>query len=140
MYTRDMANGLESGSIYIDTCLTTAGADGTGVKGGVVFFNRANASINWQGLQRGIFVGNRTSAPTGNPTAGYFMYADSGNPVYRTSGGAIITLTRTTGWGLPTGTLTRTTFDTATVTTTQLAERVAALINDLRQVNGFLSA
>lgn len=38
---------------------------------------------------------------------------------------------RKTGWALPTGTLTRTTFDTATVTLPQLAERLAALINDV---------
>lgn len=35
------------------------------------------------------------------------------------------------GWGLPTGTLTRSTFDPSTVTLAQLAERVAALITDL---------
>lgn len=40
-------------------------------------------------------------------------------------------------YGAPTGTLTRTTFDTASVTTAQLAERLAALIADLRQ-NGLL--
>jgi|GEM_PF-2029746 hypothetical protein len=36
------------------------------------------------------------------------------------------------GYGTPTGTLTRTTFATSTVTTAQLAERVAALISDLQ--------
>ena len=35
-------------------------------------------------------------------------------------------------WALPTGTLTRTTFDTTTVTLPQLAERVAAMITDQR--------
>lgn len=35
-------------------------------------------------------------------------------------------------YGAPTGTATRTTFDTTTVTTAQLAERVKALIDDLR--------
>lgn len=35
------------------------------------------------------------------------------------------------GWAAPTGTATRTTFATATVTTEQLAERVKALIDDL---------
>jgi len=35
-------------------------------------------------------------------------------------------------YGAPTGTLTRTTFATSTVTTAQLAERVAALITDLQ--------
>lgn len=39
--------------------------------------------------------------------------------------------TRKTGWGAPTGTATRTTFATSTVTTAQLAERVKALIDDL---------
>lgn len=38
---------------------------------------------------------------------------------------------RKTGWGAPTGTATRTTFNTATVTLAQLAERVKALIDDL---------
>ncbi len=36
-----------------------------------------------------------------------------------------------TGWGLPTATLSRATFDPATVSLPQLAERVAALITDL---------
>lgn len=38
---------------------------------------------------------------------------------------------RRTGWTAPTGTATRSTFDTATVTTAQLAERVKGLIDDL---------
>lgn len=38
----------------------------------------------------------------------------------------------------PTGTITRTTFDTATVTTAQLAQRVYAMINDFRAM-GFFS-
>ena len=38
---------------------------------------------------------------------------------------------RATGWAAPTGTATRTTFATSTVTTAQLAERVKALIDDL---------
>jgi hypothetical protein len=36
------------------------------------------------------------------------------------------------GWGTPSGTLTRTTFDTTTATVTELAERLAALISDLK--------
>jgi hypothetical protein len=38
---------------------------------------------------------------------------------------------RATGWGAPTGTATRTTFVTSTVTLEQLAQRVKALIDDL---------
>lgn len=43
-------------------------------------------------------------------------------------------------WALPTGTFTRATFDTATVTTAQLAQRVAALEQDLRAVGILPSA
>lgn len=38
---------------------------------------------------------------------------------------------RLAGWEAPTGTATRTTFDTATVTLPQLAERVKALLDDM---------
>ncbi len=47
-------------------------------------------------------------------------------------GGVQVVGARQTGWGTPTGTLTRTTFATGSVTLPQLAERVAALITDLR--------
>lgn len=42
-----------------------------------------------------------------------------------------------TGWATATGTATRTTFDTATVTTAQLAERVKALLDDLHATAGY---
>ncbi len=42
-----------------------------------------------------------------------------------------VVTSRRTGWGAPTGTATRTTFATSTVTLPQLAERVKALIDDL---------
>lgn len=43
---------------------------------------------------------------------------------------------RKTGWATATGIATRTTFDTATVTTAQLAQRVKALIDDLHNTAG----
>lgn len=43
---------------------------------------------------------------------------------------------RKTGWTVATGTATRTAFDTATVTLSQLAERVKALIDDLHSTAG----
>lgn len=49
---------------------------------------------------------------------------------YRINGTQVLQA-RITGWGAPTGTPTRTTFATGTVTLTQLAERVKALIDDL---------
>jgi len=44
-----------------------------------------------------------------------------------------------TGWGSPTGTATRTAFDTASVTLPQLAERLKALIDDLK-AHGMIGA
>jgi len=44
--------------------------------------------------------------------------------------------TRKTGWSTATGTATRTTFATSTVTTEQLAERMKALIDDLHSTAG----
>lgn len=38
---------------------------------------------------------------------------------------------KATGWGAPTGTASRATFDTATATTADLAQRLKALIDDL---------
>ena len=49
---------------------------------------------------------------------------------YRANG-VKVTGTRRTGWGAPTGTATRTTFATTSVTLPLLAERVKALIDDL---------
>lgn len=43
-------------------------------------------------------------------------------------------------WGTPTGTVSRATFDTATVTTAQLAQRVAALEQDLQRIGILPSA
>lgn len=43
---------------------------------------------------------------------------------------------RKTGWAVPTGTATRTAFDTTTVTLPQLAERVKAVIDDLHATAG----
>jgi hypothetical protein len=52
------------------------------------------------------------------------------------SGANQVVSARKTGWATPTGTATRTTFDTSTVTTSQLAERVKALIDDLHATAG----
>lgn len=72
-----------------------------------------------------------------------FTIDDSGNTnqlgTFSIQGVQILS-SRSTGWSAPTGTLTRTAFDTATVTTSQLAERVAALITDLRNHHGIIGA
>lgn len=51
-------------------------------------------------------------------------------------GGTRVVNARKTGWAVATGTATRTTFDTATVTVSELAERVKALIDDLHSSSG----
>lgn len=72
-------------------------------------------------------VGVNTSAP-GYPLDVAGDVNSTG--VYRVSGTQVVGA-RKTGWAAATGTATRTTFATSTVTTAQLAERVKALIDDL---------
>lgn len=78
----------------------------------------ANRMILWQGLSLGGGSADQ-GAGTVNVDTGYYK---SNTKVV----GA-----RVTGWGAATGTATRTTFATGSVTTAQLAERVKALIDDL---------
>lgn len=71
----------------------------------------------------------------------YLSYDSAGTPVdvwhFDMSASAVLTggvqilSTRKTGWAAPTGTATRTTFATGSVTLPQLAERVKGLIDDL---------
>jgi hypothetical protein len=68
---------------------------------------------------------------TNSPTYRLDVSGDSNTSgVFRVGGTQVMT-SRRTGWAAPTGTATRTTFATSTVTTAQLAERVKALIDDL---------
>lgn len=76
----------------------------------------------------------------GNGFAGTFKVSGNVNVVsavgaYKVDGVQVVQ-TRKTGWATATGTATRTTFDTATVTTAQLAERVKALIDDFHATAG----
>ena len=86
----------------------------------------------------------------GNPSAGLannaLLYCNdivAGNAALhtRTELGDIIKLYSIGGWGAPTGTADRGTFDTSTVLLSELAERVKALIDDLYSGNiGLLKA
>lgn len=69
----------------------------------------------------GAAIGLATLSVTGN--------ADVGG-AYRVDGVKVVG-NRVTGWGAATGTGSRTAFDTATVTTAQLAQRLKALLDDL---------
>lgn len=130
------ATGIRKRAAQFD--LTTADASNT-----VVEVNTPNAT-------KGIVV-NAPGSPrqVANNNAGISVYCtDSSHLAILTDGyihsfGIINTNTsftvldtnvvsqRRTGWAAPTGTATRTTFNTATVTLAQLAERVKALIDDL---------
>ena len=50
------------------------------------------AAPNWQSMDRGLFIGNATTVPTGNPSSGGFLYVESGALKYRGSSGTITTL------------------------------------------------
>jgi hypothetical protein len=67
--------------------------------------------------------GNVLVVPTGAQNIGLFGTVSIGS--------AQVLGARRTGWAAPTGTAARASFDTATATTAQLAERLKALIDDL---------
>jgi hypothetical protein len=68
-----------------------------------------------------------------------FQFNVNGTPYIAMSGVQVIA-TRRTGWALPSGTLSRATFDQSTVTLPQLAQRVAALITDMYSGHGLIGA
>lgn len=95
--------------------------DGANTTNYGVFVNVANGTTNY-----GVYVANGLSYFGGNANAA---------TQYQVAGTKVIGA-RKTGWSTATGTATRTTFDTASVTTAQLAERVKALIDDLHATAG----
>lgn len=52
----------------------------------------ATAAPNWQGMDRGIFIGDTSAAPAGNPASGGFLYSEAGALKWRGSGGTITTI------------------------------------------------
>lgn len=86
-----------------------------------LFVNVANAGTNYS-----IYAVNGLAYFGGNANAA---------SQYQVAGTKVVG-TRKTGWATATGTATRTTFDTATVTLAQLAEHVKALIDDLHSTAG----
>jgi len=51
----------------------------------------ANAEPNWQSMVNGLFWGDATTAPTGNPTAGIFKWSEGGAGKGRGGGGTVTT-------------------------------------------------
>lgn len=115
---------------------------------------RLSTALDFNNLQannvKSINLGTALSPTGGNATLNLFnngvggVLADAaqifgldivaGNtaPVVKTENGDLIKIYSIGGWGDPSGTATRATFDTTTVTLSELAERVKALIDDFK--------
>lgn len=134
-----LVGNANSGNIYI----YLGDKAGSGVKGNIGIFS---ANADFDGGQDVIRIASRAAAPSGAILAdNAYLYVEdiaAGNAALHTmtEAGDILKLYAVGGWGTPTNTLTRTTFDTSTVTLPQLAERVGALISDLKTLHGLLKA
>jgi hypothetical protein len=74
----------------------TAGSLGLTGGQGTVHANNLDGNVwfhvvpaNWQNTEKGIFVADVVTAPTGNPANGGFMYSNAGAGTWRGSGGTI---------------------------------------------------
>jgi hypothetical protein len=90
----------------------------------------SNAAILLKDDQR-IVIGTGPSSSTYLTFNKAGSYANFNNLLIRVNGTQVVS-TRRTGWGVFAGTATRTAFNTKSVTLPQLAERVKALIDDLK--------
>ncbi len=99
--------------------------DVDGTKMGFIDFG-----INGSSANQGLGFGSNTTTHFTIASDGTNVNVTSASGEFRVNGTKVVT-SRRTGWAAATGTATRTTFDTTTVTTAQLAERVKALIDDL---------
>lgn len=52
----------------------------------------AGSAPNWQSMDRGLFIANSSTAPTGNPSGGGFLFVDSGALKWRGSSGTVTTI------------------------------------------------
>jgi hypothetical protein len=97
--------------------------------------NYGSEAFRLTSAQRGLF-----GAPTDNLTDRVQVNgAVNVSSVFKVGGAQVIGAPKT-GWGTPTGTLSRATFDSGTVTLSQLAQVVAALVTDAKTHHGFLAA
>lgn len=146
-------NSFTGLTTFEQVAVSASGASGgirleRGTDGGYVgLYDEAAARHGFMGFPAGVEAGpagtgNRIECRAESPMIGFKIGGDlivTGGAMalhYRV-GNIQVLGARITGWAAATGTKTRTTFDTATVTLPQLAERVAALIDDAR-THGFI--
>jgi hypothetical protein len=134
-----LVGNANSGNIYA----YIGDKSGSGVRGNIGILSN---DTDFDGGELVVRMASAVTAPSGTLVAdhAYIYVADvvAGNasPHIMTENGDLLKLYSISGWGTPTNTLTRTTFDTSTVTLQQLAERVGALISDLKTGHGLLKA
>jgi hypothetical protein len=81
------------GDIYLDY----AAKSGTGRDGNIGLLT--SSVSNWQSMERGLFLGNAVTVPTGNPTGGVFLYNETNDVKIRRTDGDIVNLSRVNaGW------------------------------------------
>lgn len=90
------APGATSGLLQLVTGNAATSGDilivpgtGTTARGNIAL---GTSVASWQAMQGGVFVGNRAAAPTGNPSGGVFLYAESGALKARGSSGTVTTV------------------------------------------------
>ncbi|PDQ19892.1 hypothetical protein CN311_17180 [Mesorhizobium sanjuanii] len=138
------------------------GTKGAGVhsfySGGASFYKQVEighvaSAVNWVSLKGAVTTDHPIVQPGGSDANPSMIVQGKGTGGVKINDGAAATkfevnttgigffgttpVAAKTGWGVPTGTFTRTTYVTSTVTLPQLAERVAALIQDFHQTAGY---
>lgn len=151
-----LSNPSAVGSITLDSFSSQGTITGSGTYNYILTSGTATSNINFAGgsisstlAWNGLTLGNGSSISSQYFQAGVTTAVDVKDVNLRIFQGATqraridyttgdyyiqfnkIIGTRKTGWTAPTGTATRTSFDTTTVTTQELAERVKAMLDDL---------
>lgn len=83
--------GTVTGAFNCGHILIDGGTSSGGLVGNLSLFN-GTAIPAWNGMQRGIFIANTLTVPSGNPINGGYLYVDSGSLKYRGSSGTVTTL------------------------------------------------
>ena len=72
-----------------DLYLSYGNKAGSGLDGNIGLLT---TSVTWQSMERGLYIANVLTAPTGNPTGGIFTYINAGNWQWRSPSGSIYSL------------------------------------------------